>query len=313
MADAADRVPPRQRLIEPDRVRARRRSAGRIAAALLLLGALTALLLVPDLPTWARFGRYVLGYGATGLLAWETWKRAPELVTAWRAAGGVRRSLASAAVIALALAGMLALRAWVPGFYGKAAQEYGLWEPLSLLCYLGGGALLLRLTRPRSDLDRRRWAAVIGLFAVLALEEIDYFGIFGAMIGRIDGVYSGSFHDVITLAAREVLGPAGLAALAVAALIGLALLWRAGWLDPRFLLRLAFRPASLWAFAGLALLAVAAAEEAHLFGWYASDPTPEEAIELAGALCFAVYALELAACTVRETNDRRTSQRVAPA
>ena len=40
---------------------------------------------------------------------------------------------------------------------------------------------------------------------------------------------------------------------------------------------------------------IAASEEAHLFGWFAREPTPEEAIELVGAVCLGLYALELVA------------------
>lgn len=268
-----------------------------------LLGLLAALLLVPGLPAWARLARYALGYGAVLLLAREAWRSGPAWAERWRAAGRFRWAAGAAAIAATVLV-MLALREAAPGFYGRAAQEYGLWEPLSFLCYLGGATLLVRVTRRLPALERRRWTVVIGVFAVLALEEIDWFGIFGGIIGRIEGVYTGSLHDVVMLVAEDILGPTGLALVAVVLLVALLFLWRTGWFDPGFLARLALRPASLWPLAGILLLAVAAAEEAHLFGWVAAEPTPEEAVELAGALCFGIWALELAGGIGAERQSR---------
>jgi hypothetical protein len=100
---------------------------------------------------------------------------------------------------------------------------------------------------------------------------------------------------VIRLVAEGVLSPVGLAA--VATILGLVaiLLWKTGWIDPRLLGRLARSGEFGWFVTGFAFLWIAASEEAHLFGWIARPPTPEEAIELVGALCLGLYALELAA------------------
>ena len=117
--------------------------------------------------------------------------------------------------------------------------------------YWAGALLVLSHVRSSDVLDRRPWLGVVGVYTLLGLEEIDYFGIFGGLIGRIEGVYAGSLHDLVRLFTEGVLA----------------------WLT--------------WALIGLALTA------AHLFGWVARPPTPEEAVELAGAVCVGVYALEL--------------------
>ena len=58
----------------------------------------------------------------------------------------------------------------------------------------------------------------------------------------------------------------------------------------------------VWFVAGFACLWIAASEEAHLFGWFAREPTPEEAVELVGALCLGLYALELVAERIPEAS-----------
>lgn len=196
----------------------------------------------------------------------------------------------------MTLAGTLALREWAPGPFGRLSRETGLWEPLSLLLYWGGALVVYRaIPAELGPADRRPWVAVAGAYAFLGFEEIDYFSIFGGLIGRIDGVYAGSLHDLIRLLAEGVLSPWGIALVSVALLLAVILLWRGGWLDPRFLGRLARGRELAWFVAGFALLWIAASEEAHLFGWVARPPTPEEAVEVAGALCLAAYALELTA------------------
>ncbi|MGH7544301.1 MAG: hypothetical protein ACREK7_10220 [Gemmatimonadota bacterium] len=267
--------------------------------ALLLLVILVALMLGPRIPD--RFGGSlwlgVAGYGAVALLLRETWREAGRIRAWWSGMSRGRRSALGAFAVLATLLGTLAMRAWAPGPFGKFSRENGLWEPLSLLLYWGSAVVIHRTIPKPTDrgAGRRPWLAVAGAYAFLGFEEIDWFSVFGGLIGRIQGVYAGSLHDVIRLVAEGVLSPIGLAI--VAAVLGLVaiLLWRTGWLDPRLLGRLARSREFGWFVAGFAFLWIAASEEAHLFGWIARDPTPEEAIELVGALCLGLYALELAA------------------
>lgn len=179
--------------------------------------------------------------------------------------------------------------------FGRLSRENGLWESMSLVLYWTAAMLHWRESRGAEPAGRRAWLAVIAFYVLMGFEEIDYFGIFGGIIGRIDGIYAGSLHDLIMLVKRGVLQPVVLAGLAMLAVVALAILWRKGILVPSLFLKLAARREIAWLLAGLALLFTAAAEEARILGWVAAPPTPEEAVELAGALCLAVYALELAA------------------
>lgn len=266
--------------------------------ALVLLILLIALMLAPRIPD--RFGGNlwlgVAGYGAVALLLGEAWREAGRIRAWWAAMSRARRSALGAVAVLATLLGTLAMRKWAPGPFGKFSRENGLWEPLSLLLYWGSAILIHRTIPKATDGGtwRRPWLAVAGAYAFLGFEEIDWFSVFGGLIGRIRGVYAGSLHDVIRLVAEGVLSPVGLTiVVAVLALAGV-LLWRAGWIDPRLLGRLARSREFGWFAAGFACLWIAASEEAHLFGWFAREPTPEEAIELVGALCLALYALELA-------------------
>jgi hypothetical protein len=272
-------------------------TGGRLA--LLLLALLVGLMLSPRIPD--RFGGNLwlglAGYGAVLLLLRETWRQAGRIRVWWSGMGRGRRSALGALAVAATLLGTLAMRAWAPVPFGKFSRENGLWEPLSLLLYWGS-AIVIHRTIPRSaegSAGRRPWLAVAGAYAFLGFEEIDWFSVFGGLIGRIQGVYAGSLHDVVRLAAEGVVSPAGLAVLA--AVLGLVaiFLWKTGWIDPRLLGRLARSREFGWFVAGFACLWIAAGEEAHLFGWFAREPTPEEAVELVGALCLGLYALELAA------------------
>ena len=266
--------------------------------ALLLLAALVGLVLAPRIPD--RFGGNlwlgIAGYTAVLFLLRDTSRHAGSIRGWWTAKARRRRTALGALAVVATLVGTLALRRWAPGPFGKLSREDGLWEPLSLLCYWGSALLIYRVLPEGAEAgDRRSWLEIAGGYAHLGFEEIDYFGIFGGFIGRIQGVYTGSLHDLIMLVSEGVLSPAGLAlVMAVLALVGI-LLWRTGWVDPRFLGRLARGREIGWLVAGFAFLWIAAGEEAHFFGWVARPPTPEEAVELVGALCLGLYALELLA------------------
>lgn len=266
--------------------------------ALLLLVTLIGLVMAPPVPEryGGGFWLWLSGYTAVLLLLRDTWRHADGIRGWWTAKAPARRTALAAVAVVATLAGTLALREWAPVPFGKLSREQGLWEPLSLLLYWGAMLLVYRAIPPPAEApDRRPWLAVAGGYAFLGFEEIDWFSLFGGLIGRIEGVYAGSLHDLIRLLAEGVLSPVGFAVVVAVLLLAGILLWRTGWLDPRFLARLARGPEFAWFVIGFALLWIAASEEAHLFGWVARPPTPEEALELVGALCLGVYALELVA------------------
>lgn len=266
--------------------------------ALLLAGILVALMLGPPVP--GRFGGglwlWLTGYGAAVLLLREIWAEAGRIRAWWSGLRRGRRTAMGTAAVLATLLGTLAMRTWAPGPFGKFSREQGLWEPLCLLLYWGSAIIIYRAIPGREgQAGRRPWLAVAGAYAFLGLEEIDWFGIFGGLVGRIQGIYAGSLHDLIRLVAEGVLSPVGLTVVAVVLGLAAVLLWKAGWIDPPLLGRLARSREFGWCVAGFVFLWIAASEEAHLFGWVARPPTPEEAIELVGALCLALYALELTA------------------
>lgn len=264
---------------------------------LALWGLVVVLVLLPRIPDTygGNLWLWLVGYAAVPLLVRAVWRNAPAIRAWWRSLPRARRWLAGAAVVAAALGGTLAMRLHAPGPFGKLSRENGLWEPMCLTIYWAGAALLYRAIENIDPAARKPWLLAVGFYFMMGLEEIDYFGIFGGIFGRVKGVYAGSPHDLIRLVKENVLSPASLVIVAALILAALAGLWRAGILEPALVARLARSREIAWLLAGLALLMVAAAEEAHLFGWVAAPPTPEEAVELGGALCLAVYALELAA------------------
>lgn len=256
------------------------------------------LLFLPKIPpVYKRMSvvSYALGIAAVVTSSVGLVRAAPRIVAWWRERRGPAGRTAAALLAAATLLAALAVRAGWPDTFFRLSLEDGLWEMLTLLAYGFGFALAWDLGEGWPRAERRARRTVAAGFLLLALEEVDYFGLFGGVLGRIDGVYTGSLHDVVRLVAEGVMGPWALAAFVAGIGLVVVVLWRSGWLAPRRTAALVAGPELAWALAGLAILAVAASEEAHLFGWVAEPPTPEEAIELAGGVCLAVWSLELAA------------------
>lgn len=266
-----------------------------LRVGLALLGLHVALLLVPPVPPYWKgsLPSYILGYVAILLLFRAFATRREAATTRWASAGAARRQLLAAGALATVLAGAFALRALAPETFVRFSREEGLWEPLTLFCYLASALLLWPGAGSTGDRDRRPWVLASAFFLLLVLEEIDWFGIFGGVIGRVEGIYAGSLHDIIRLVAEGVMPPLAMTIIAAGTLVVLLLLLRSGYLAPRWIGDRLREPAFLWFVIGAGFLLAAAAEDALLFGGLAAEPSPEEALELAGALCLFVYAFEL--------------------
>jgi len=264
---------------------------------LALLGLLATLLVVPAFQGHPVGGAVlgVIGYGTVVLLMLQVWLGSARIREWWRSIGRSQRWSGVLAVVLFTLVGGLVMRETAPELFRRFSRENGLWEPLCLLIYWGGALLLYRHVRGFELSERKPWLLVVGIYALLGLEEVDYFGIFGGLIGRIDGVYTGSLHDLIRLVSERVLSQNGIAIVAVVLLIVAVVFWRAGYLDFAFVRRSLAQPEAVWLVLGFAILGVAASQEAQFFGWVLERPRPEEVIELAGAVCLGVYALELTA------------------
>jgi len=269
-----------------------------LRAGLALLALHSVLLFLPKIPPiYKRMSvvSYVLSIVAVTLATVGVKRIAPWLVARWRGRAGPGIRIGCAAATVAVLLAALAVRAAASETFARLSLEDGLWETFTLLSYTAGWAVVWATAEGCPASERRARRAVAAGFALLALEEVDYFGIFGGMIGRIDGVYAGSLHDVIRLVAEGVMGPLALALFVAAIAVAVAVAWRKGWFVPTRVAKLVAGPEIVWGVVGMAILIVAASEEAHLFGWVAAQPTPEEAIELTGGIALAIWAVELAA------------------
>jgi hypothetical protein len=278
--------------------RLRLTAVGLWGAALLALH--VVLLFLPPLPPIHQ-GSSVPGYAlslvVTALIAIEIARQAPASIAGWRgaASAGLRASVAALLAAGLGLA--LAFRWTAPVLYERFSREEGLWEPLTVTCYLAGAILLWRAASAgpggiRPHHAHKPWRLMAVVYIWLALEEVDYFGIFGGLFGRIGGVYAGSLHDVIRLTSFGLVSVVVWGILIAVGLLGAAILWRHGYLDPAWTVARLTDPRIVWALAGLVLLLIAALSDAEAFGWTFAQPSPEEVLELAGSAFLAVYALE---------------------
>jgi hypothetical protein len=253
------------------------------------------LLFFPPLPPYfhGSIWAYLLGYGAVILAVVAVAPRVRSLARWWEGLESGRRVLLAAACVAAILAIGLAVRAASPETFIRWSREEGVYEPLTLLTYLVAGMTLLAVARDQSGRDRRFLQFFGAGFFLLALEEVDYLGIVGGIVGRIDGVYVGTPHDLIHLALAGSLTVA--IAVVVLVIIGIlagALLWT-GYLQPWRVLRTVFSPRGLWLLAGAAFLGWAVLEDAS--AWHPLGlPRLEEALELAGALLWCCFGLDLA-------------------
>lgn len=101
------------------------------------------------------------------------------------------------------------------------------------------------------------YQALAVLFALAVLEECDYLGMFGGIIGRIHGVYVGSLHDLVGLWYRMEhnlwwTGAVGLVGMAVG--IGS---WKRGYCSADFLRREVWTVTFIPMLCGMVLLVIA--------------------------------------------------------
>lgn len=254
------------------------------------------LLFFPPLPPYVKgsLWDYVTGYLAVGLGWIGIYHGGPWLTDVWRSRRWLRRfaTVGGAALLVLVLG--LGLRALSPDLFVRFSREEGAWEPMGLFLYGGAAILLFRAARRTvTDLDRRFLSLFAWGYALVAAEEVDYFGIFGGLIGRIEGVYTGSLHDLVQLGAEGLLSPWVAAFLAALALVVAGLLVRHGYLQPARLAGLVLSRSGLWLLAGVAFAGAALLGEAGYVG--IGDPSAEELLELAGTFCLVAFGLDVAA------------------
>lgn len=246
---------------------------------------------------------YLLGNLSVLLVAAAVWRAGPRAVSPWSDSIGTPAwRLAAFAIVAGGVVAGLALRVVDRELYFDYWREEGVFEPLTLFAFAASAALLWNTAALAERTRPWRLAALAFLF--LALEEVDWFGIFGGVIGRIEGAYAGSLHDVIRLAALGLVGAIAWAVLGAIALVLAYALWRGRWLDFGWIRRRILAPEIGWVVLAAALLALAAAEDAEMVVLVTGKPTAEEAIEMGGGFALAAWALESAARIVRRARSR---------
>lgn len=269
--------------------------AARVAAGLFALHGL--LLFFPPIPPDVKgsLWSYLLGYAAVAAGLVAVHGSAGAIASGWarRARAGHRAGIVALAAAVLALG--LALAEWTPELSRRFGREEGLWEPVTLFGYWGTGIVLLRRAGAVGEAGGKHLRLVGGAYVLLGLEEIDYFGIFGGVIGRVGGHYAGSLHDVVDLWANGLLPASfwwisGAGLLVAGGVLGLR-----GYLQPRRLAATVAHPTAAWAAGAVAVLGFAGAAEAGIFGAEAARTFPEEAVELAGAILLVAFGLEVAA------------------
>ncbi len=271
----------------------RARLSGWGRAGLILLAAHTLLLFLPPIGPNIKgpLISFVAGYTTVLLLLIELAKQHRTVAASWAAAAPRRRRALGLGLAFSVLALGFMLRALSPAWFLVLSAEYGLVEPANLFCYLATAIILFGASGEMEERKRKHWRFIAALYFLMGLEEIDYFGIFGGFIGRIQGVYAGSLHDLIRLSIEGALGPVGAAVVLAVFLVVALTLWRLGYLQPHALAEMLRSRDSLWVVLALGLYLIAVADDAHLFGWQANPPY-EEVLELSAAICLAVFALQ---------------------
>lgn len=268
---------------------------GRAAVAVFAVN--TVLLFFPPIPPYVKgsLWAYLLKTTAVVLAMLQTHRLAVPVATRWAGLRSSTRWLLGLGSAALLLTFALALRAVAPDLSDRFSSEPGPWETITTACYACGLVLVWRIASTVEGGARGHLRLVAGGFALLVLEETDYAGVLGGLVGRVDGVYVGSLHDLINLAAEGALHPLVGVGVAAAMPVVAVALWRAGYARPRLIGRTILSADGAWLALGFLILVIAGLGEAGMLGASFAGHSPEEAIEMAGGVCIAVFALQVAA------------------
>jgi hypothetical protein len=224
--------------------------------------ALAAFLLYPGNPVWdlsdTRVPNTILIYlSLLPLMLAVYWDRERFLIAFATRPRWVQVGLAVGIPLGLvALLRVLAVQ--LPLYTRSLSREWGLVEPLSFGLYWLGLWSTASWARWRREqgYEFRPYQAVAVLFALAVLEECDYLGIFGGVIGRMHGVYVGSPHDLVTLWYRtgHNLWWAGAAGLVI--ISGGIWSWQRGYCSVAFLRREVWTVTSVPLMCGMVLLVI---------------------------------------------------------
>ena len=289
----------------------RRHRVALIAGALGLVATL-----VMNIPGVADVRRYrspamILSHVTMALIAFGLYPRFGGWVLRAAALSTRRRVLFLAAALAGPIVVIVAFVAVAPSYgHELFTREWGIVEPLQFVLWLTAAWLALQRARcdGRGSPDDRVFRLGAGICILLAIEEVDYFGIAtvvariaGVPLGRIGGHHLGGLHDVINELGKTSL-LLGLAAIGV--IVALILAWCLSWGLHRVVVREALSLNSLPLVGTVAFLAIAElADIDHpvlslLLGDFAVvRKLREEPMELLAVIC--VNASMLAKLTAR--------------
>jgi hypothetical protein len=269
--------------------------------AALVFAVHVVLLFLPPIPPFYKgsLWSFALAYGTVALGMWNVRRWGPPLAAWWSALGPRARAARVLASVGIVGAFGGTLRAAAPQVFARFSREEGVWEPLTLLAFLASASLLLLVAARAAEDGAQRHLRLLGAgFVLLALEEVDYFGLFGGLMGRIEGTYAGALHDVIRLWSKGLLTRPAIAVGVASVAIGSWVLHRSGYLQPHTLVAMIRSWQGIWLAAGFGLLSASAVQETARVRPFAS-PSPEELFELLGAICLVAFAFE--ACAAART------------
>jgi hypothetical protein len=149
-------------------------------------------------------------------------ERLLERARVWRSTTWLSLALPSCLVF---IAAWMALYSALPSYATSLARESGPLEPLQAGLYVTASWLAFR-SAAQAGTEERRFFRAVGIVCVwLALEEVEYFGVFEMLVGgRIHGVWVRAVHDFIALGVKVAAVRMALIGLAVATL-GLGIWW----------------------------------------------------------------------------------------
>jgi hypothetical protein len=288
-------------LIEPMRISWR----GRAASGLFAVH--TVLLFFPPIPPIVKgsIWSYILSTLAVVFAGMESYHLGPSLRLRWRTIPWVQRALIGAGTIIGLFTAAMVILALAPDVFTRFSREEGVWEPISLACYVCSLVLVWQTGSLLEGAERKHFRLIAGCYALLVLEEVDYLSIFGPLIGRVGGHYAGSLHDLVNLAANDALSTGAVLLVAVGVVGVVALIARFGFIQPGMIRQTLLSGAGIWLGTGLFLLAAGLFKEAGLLDQIFPSAPPEEVTEMTGSLCLAVFALEITSAAMLKIGPSR--------
>ena len=171
---------------------------------------------------------------------------APRGLAAVAALSPARRLSLLGAATAAPLLGLGLVALGSPAYARALTREWGLVEPAEAMLYLSAAWIAWRhavLLEPRAP-DARCYRFVAFFCGMLALEEMDWLGILGPLIGRVGAanIYLGSSHDLLKVAWHY---PWFAIPVAISVLLVVGIIWYRGYLTVGFIRREGFDPTTL--------------------------------------------------------------------